>query len=91
MRISPHAECVMSRPSLFKALLAGAVTTLVTAALTVPAASAPRLPLVAINVLHLTTLDHHALPLTALSPGQRVMVVNDTHCSLQVKGFARSG
>lgn len=80
----------MSRPTLFKALLAGAVTTLATAALTVHAASAPRLPLVAINVLHFTGLNHQSLPLTDLSPGQRVMVVNDTHRPLQVKGFARS-
>ena len=81
----------MSRPALLKALVAGAVTTLATAALTVHAASAPRLPLVAINVMHFTAHDHHALPLTALSPGQRVMVVNDTRRPLQVKGFSRSG
>ena len=81
----------MSKRALLKALLAGGLTTLATAALTVHAASAPQAPLVAINVLHLAPLDHHALPLTALPPGQRVMVVNDTHRPLQVKGFARGG
>jgi len=42
-------------------------------------------------VLHIAPLDHHALPLTALPPGQGVMVVNDTHRPLQVKGFVRGG
>ncbi|CDW94941.1 MULTISPECIES: hypothetical protein [unclassified Thiomonas] len=80
----------MSKRALLKALLAGGLTTLATAALTV-AASAPQAPLMAINVLHIAPLDHHALPLTALPPGQRVIVVNDTHRPLQVKGFARGG
>ncbi|WP_449371351.1 hypothetical protein [Thiomonas sp.] len=79
----------MSKPAFLKALLAGGLTTLATAALTVHAASAPKAPLVAIHVLHLAPLTHHALPLVALSPGQRVMVVNDTQRPLQVKGQVR--
>ena len=81
----------MSKRALFKALLAGGLTTLTTAALTVHAAGAPQVPLTAIEVLHITPHARHALPLTALPPGERVIVINGTPRPLQIKGDARSG
>ena len=81
----------MSKRTILKALLAGGITTLATAALTVHAASAPQTPLTAINVLHVSPLGRHALALTALHPGQRVLVVNDMRRPLQIKGSVRSG
>lgn len=83
-------ENVMSTRALFKALLAGGLTTLATAALTVHAANAPHAPLIAIDVMHLAPVDGTALPLTALPPGRGVVVINKLHRPLQIQGYARN-
>jgi hypothetical protein len=80
----------MSKRAILKALLAGGLTTLATAALTVHAASAPHAALTAIDVLKITPVDQHALPLTALPPGQRVVVINGMRRPLQIKGYAHT-
>ena len=77
--------------AILKALVAGGLTTLATAALTVHAAGAPHVPLQAVNVLHLAPVPRQAIALTALHPGQSVLVVNDSHRALQLKGIARNG
>ncbi|MGA8009358.1 MAG: hypothetical protein WCA24_08220 [Thiomonas sp.] len=81
----------MSKRAVLKALLAGGLTTLATAVLTVPAASSPHFPLRAVDVLRMTPLRHRVTPLIAVAPGQRIVVVNDTHRPLQISGFARRG
>jgi hypothetical protein len=80
----------MSKRVILKALLAGGLTTLATAALTVHAATAPQFALTAIDVLQITPVDQHALPLTALPPGQRVVVINGMRRPLQIKGYAHT-
>ncbi|WP_298293957.1 hypothetical protein [Thiomonas sp.] len=78
----------MSNRAILKALLAGGLTTLATAAFTVHAASGVHVPLTAVDVLHLAAVDHQAVSLGALRPGQRVVLVNDTPLALQVQGHA---
>lgn len=81
----------MSKAPLIKALLAAGLTTLATAALTVHAANAPHGPRNAIDVLHLTPSPGGALSLTALPPGEGVVVINEMHRALQIQGVARGG
>ncbi|MGC9184410.1 MAG: hypothetical protein ACP5GC_03050 [Thiomonas sp.] len=80
----------MSTRALLKALLAGGLTTLATAALTVHAASAPHAPMTAIDVMHLTPADDTTLSITALPPGKGVVVINKLHRPLQIQGYARN-
>jgi hypothetical protein len=79
----------MSKRPLIKALLAGGLTTLATAALTVHAANGPRAALTAIDVLHLAPSLSNAVPLAALPPGRGVVVINNMHHPLQLQGLAQ--
>jgi hypothetical protein len=72
-----------------KALLAGGLATLASAVLTVHAEKAQRVPLTAIDVLHLPRRADAALPLTALPPGESIVVINKLHQPLELQGIAR--
>lgn len=79
----------MPKRPLLKALLAGGLTTLATAVLTVHAEKAPRVPLTAIDVLHLASRADAALPLTALPPGKGIVVINNLHQPLELQGITQ--
>ncbi|OIQ82375.1 hypothetical protein GALL_358500 [mine drainage metagenome] len=81
----------MTTRAITKALLAGGLTTLATAALTVHAAGSPRPAPPAVSV-HMTAHNAFDDPVIAVRPGQTVVFVNDSSTPRDVLGYdPRSG
>lgn len=81
----------MTTSAITKALLAGGLTTLATAALTVHAAGSPRPAPPPVSV-HMTASNAFDDPIVAVRPGQSVVFVNDSSTPRNVLGYdPRSG